>query len=113
MPASYTGPERRRIARLSARTIRQAVASDGPNGTTDIVDPAIGAELDHIRRRGEERYEREAQAAFGLLDRAENAVAQAKANLRAADSKSKPAARKALADAKAAQRKADRAARKY
>lgn len=113
MPASYTSAERRRIAALSARTIKQAVASDGPNGTTDIVDPAIGHELDRIRERGEDRYEREAQYAFRQLDQAETAVIQAKYALKAAAPKDRSAARRALNDAKAAQRKADRAARKY
>lgn len=113
MPASYTAAEKWQIAKLSAKTLKQAAASDGPNGTTDIVDPRIGAQLDRIRQRGEDRYEREAGAVFAKLDAAENALARAKADLKTADSKSKAAARRAVQDAKDAHRKADRAARKY
>ncbi|MEU6768533.1 hypothetical protein ABZ916_39245 [Streptomyces sp. NPDC046853] len=113
MPASYTASEKWQIAKLSAKTIKQAAASDGPNGTTDIVDPRLGARLDAIRQRGEERYEREARAALVKLDQAEDAVAMAKADLATADKDSKSAARRTLNNAKADLRRADQAARKY
>ncbi|MWA08780.1 hypothetical protein [Streptomyces sp. BA2] len=114
MPGSYTTREKWEIAKISAKTLKQAAASDGPHGTTDIVDPRLDVRLQSIRRRGEERYEREAAAVFQNLDRAEGAVAQAKADLKTApDSRAKAAARQALQKAKSDLSKADRAARKY
>ncbi|GAA1888021.1 hypothetical protein GCM10009837_07320 [Streptomyces durmitorensis] len=114
MPGSYTAREKWEIAKISAKTLKQAAASDGPHGTTDIVDPRLGNRLETIRQRGEERYEREASAVFQKLEQAENAVAKAKADLKTApDSRTKATARQALQKAKSDLSKADRAARKY
>ncbi len=81
-------------------------------GSEHAVDARIDNALDRIEHRAATRYQREAGAAFGQLEAAEDEVARAKAALRAARGPEKvrppsPAA------AKDKQRRADRAARRY
>jgi hypothetical protein len=105
----YTAGERFERARLIAKGGRQVFQ----RGSEDAVDAKIENRIDRLAQRAEERYQREAGQAFGLLDAAEDEVARTKVALRAARGSEKTAARKAYNDAKAAARRADSAARRY
>jgi hypothetical protein len=106
MPGKYTWGEKFKIARLDVKDARQVIAT----GDSDSVS---GRRQDRIHARAEERWYREANAALGLLETADNDLARAEATLRAASGPEKAAARKARNDARDKQRRADQAARKY
>ncbi|MET9813169.1 hypothetical protein [Streptomyces sp. NPDC006355] len=107
MPAKYTAGEIARLARLEFKAARRVVAAGH--------EAAGGSDRaqDRIHDRAQRRWEREADAAFGQLDAAENELAQAEVNLRSARGADKEAARRARNDAKDKVRRANNTARKY
>lgn len=108
MPGMYTWGEVARIGWHAVSGARQVVK----NGHEDA-DGGHGKRSDRITDRAEERRERNARAAFRKLDMAEDALADAEADYRAARGPEKAAARRARNDAKARVRRADAAARRY
>jgi hypothetical protein len=93
---SYTPAERRQRAWLILRGTKQALA--------DAVDPRIDRRIDRIDARAADRGEREALALYKQHDQAENELATAKAQERAARREGRP-------DAKAARQKAEQRVR--
>lgn len=105
MPSTYTSPERRKRAGLLAGGARYALAG----ASTARHD----RQLDRIAARAEDRWAREAAAALRLVEQARNALATAKAVLRAAPRKERPAARAAVKRAEQRARDTERSAKKY
>jgi hypothetical protein len=107
MPAKYTAGEIARLARLEFKAARRVVAAghEGAGGSDRAQD--------RIHDRAQQRWEREADAAFSQLDAAEGELAKAEVNLRSARGEDKATARQARNEAKDKVRRANNTARKY
>lgn len=108
MPGMYTWGEVFGLAGHTARGARQVVK----NGH-EHADGGHGDQVERIRDKAQERRDRQAAVAFGVLDSAENDLARAEHALRMARGPEKAAARRTRNEAKQKRNRADSAARRF
>jgi guanylate kinase len=110
MPSSYTGAEKRRIAWLGLKALKQSTAGDRH---VDTIDSKLKAEMDRIEQRAEDRGQREVQALQQRLSAARNAAASAKATMRTSSGKDRATARTEMQQHEQAARRIERELRRY
>ncbi|MFF1702594.1 DUF6257 family protein [Streptomyces sp. NPDC058252] len=110
MPASYTAAEKRRLAWLAAKALKQSMAGD-PN--VDTIDDRVKREFDRIQKRGEERGAAEVAALQRRLQEARNAAASAKATMRTSKGPDRAKVRRQMHDHEQAGRRIERELSRY
>lgn len=110
MPSSYTGAEKRRIAWLGLKALKQSTAGDR---NVDTIDPKLKREMDRIEERAADRGQREVQALQQRLNAARNAAAAAKVTMRTSSGKDRATARTEMHEHEAAARRVERELRRY
>lgn len=99
MPSSFQRGDKRKLAGLTFRVLKQAAASGPLGDEEDVVDPRLLKRFGAIKERALERGALEADDLAARLKAAAKAVAVAKNQVRTAKRADKPAAKQALKEA--------------